>query len=39
MIYYFRYKENDKFISCGGDKLFFIWDVLSGNYIRKIYAH
>lgn len=37
--YNFRFNENDKFASCGGDKTFFIWDVLSGNIIRKVLAH
>ncbi|CDW87464.1 mitogen-activated protein kinase organizer [Stylonychia lemnae] len=33
------FNENDKFASCGGDKTFYIWDVLSGKYIRKFIAH
>lgn len=40
-IYYkwYRFRDNDKFASCGGDKVFYIWDVLTGKYIRKIVAH
>jgi len=33
------FSDNNKFASCGGDKVFFIWDVLTGNFIRKIIAH
>mmetsp|Transcript_33719 Transcript_33719/g.24376 ORF Transcript_33719/g.24376 Transcript_33719/m.24376 type:complete len:82 (-) Transcript_33719:560-805(-) len=33
------YKENDKFISCGGDKKVYIWDVIQGRPIRNIDAH
>lgn len=36
---YYRFKDNSKFASCGGDKVFYIWDVLSARYIRKIIAH
>lgn len=34
-----RFKENDRFASCGGDKTFYIWDVMTGQILRKILAH
>lgn len=33
------FKDNSRFVSCGGDKVFYLWDVLSGKYIRKVVAH
>lgn len=33
------FQDNGRFASCGGDKTFFLWDVLTGKYIRKITAH
>ena len=33
------FESNDKFVTCGGDKLLFVWDVLKGQWIRKIQAH
>ena len=30
------FAENDKFVTCGGDKMLFLWDVLKGQWIRKI---
>ncbi|CAK0884025.1 unnamed protein product, partial [Prorocentrum cordatum] len=32
-------EDNAKFVSCGGDKDFFQWDVTSGNVIRKFVGH
>jgi mitogen-activated protein kinase organizer 1 len=32
-------EDNSKFISCGGDKQFFQWDVTSGQVIRKFVGH
>jgi len=37
--YFYRFRDNARFASCGGDKIFYVWDVLSGKYIRKIVAH
>ena len=34
-----RFSDNTRFASCGGDKVFYVWDVLTGKYIRKIVAH
>ena len=33
------FQDNSRFASCGGDKTFFLWDVLTGKYTRKISAH
>ena len=33
------FQDNSKFASCGGDKVFYVWDVISGKYTRKIVAH
>lgn len=33
------FSDNNRFASCGGDQVFYIWDVLSGRYLRKITAH
>ena len=33
------FADNEKFVTCGGDKLIFLWDVLKGTWIRKIQAH
>lgn len=35
----FSFKDNSRFVSCGGDKVFYLWDVLTGKYIRKVIAH
>ncbi len=32
-------RDNSKFASCGGDKQIFLWDVASGNFIRKLRGH
>ena len=31
--------DNSKFVSCGSDKLIFLWDVTSGQAIRKLVGH
>jgi len=31
--------DNSKFVSCGSDKLIFLWDVTSGQAIRKFTGH
>lgn len=31
--------DNARFVSCGGDKDFFLWDVTSGQVIRKFVGH
>ena len=33
------YKDNSRFVSVGGDKHPFLWDVKTGNIIRKIKGH
>jgi len=32
-------EDNSKFVTCGGDKQFFQWDVTTGNVIRKFVGH
>ena len=32
-------KDNEKFSSCGRDKLVFVWDVASGRVIRRLQGH
>jgi WD40 repeat protein len=36
---YCRSHDNAKFASCGGDKLVFVWDVASGQVIRRLQGH
>ena len=31
--------DNSKFVSCGSDKLIFLWDVTSAQVIRKLTGH
>jgi mitogen-activated protein kinase organizer 1 len=31
--------DNAKFASCGGDKTVFVWDVASGQIIRRLQGH
>ena len=31
--------ENDKFVSCGGDKIVYMWDILKGQWMRKFEGH
>ena len=33
------FPQNDKFISCGGDKTFYVWETLKGTYVRKFEGH
>ncbi|KAF8821342.1 WD domain, G-beta repeat-containing protein, partial [Cardiosporidium cionae] len=33
------FDDNSKFISVGGDKIFFMWDVATGQIIRKFIGH
>ena len=35
----FASEDNSKFVTAGGDKHFFQWDVTSGNIIRKFVGH
>jgi len=32
-------QDNGRFASCGGDKTIFIWDIKTGNTIRKFMGH
>jgi len=32
-------EDNSKFVSCGGDKQFFLWDVTTAQVIRKFVGH
>jgi WD40 repeat protein len=34
-----RAHDNTKFVSSGGDRSVFLWDVTTGNTIRRISAH
>ena len=34
-----RSHDNSKFVSCGGDRSVFLWDVMTGNTIRRIAGH
>lgn len=31
--------DNAKFASCGGDRAVFVWDVASGQAVRKLQGH
>jgi mitogen-activated protein kinase organizer 1 len=31
--------SNSKFVSCGGDKSIFLWDVMSGNILKRFTGH
>lgn len=31
--------DNSKFVSCGGDKQVFVWDVARGSVIRRFKGH
>ena len=35
----FSAHDNTKFVSSGGDRSVFIWDVTTGNTVRRISAH
>ena len=35
----FSAHDNTKFVSSGGDRSVFLWDVTTGNTIRRISAH
>lgn len=32
-------KDNSKFVTCGGDKIVMVTDVIQGKYIRKFTGH
>jgi len=32
-------KDNARFASCGGDKVFFLWDVATARVVRKFTGH
>jgi mitogen-activated protein kinase organizer 1 len=34
-----RTEDNGRFVSCGADKLVFLWDVTTGKTIRKFQGH
>ena len=34
-----RSHDNSKFVSSGGDRSVFLWDVMAGNTIRRIAGH
>lgn len=31
--------DNERFVTCGGDKLVYMWDVIKGHWIRKFDGH
>eukprot|EP00511_Aplanochytrium_stocchinoi_P000381 CAMPEP_0204822016 /NCGR_PEP_ID=MMETSP1346-20131115/202_1 /ASSEMBLY_ACC=CAM_ASM_000771 /TAXON_ID=215587 /ORGANISM="Aplanochytrium stocchinoi, Strain GSBS06" /LENGTH=253 /DNA_ID=CAMNT_0051948015 /DNA_START=406 /DNA_END=1167 /DNA_ORIENTATION=- len=31
--------DNSRFLSCGGDKLAYLWDVKAGRVVRKLFGH
>jgi len=33
------FEDNSKFVSCGGDKTVFLWDVSTGQTIRRFMGH
>jgi mitogen-activated protein kinase organizer 1 len=33
------YPSNDRFLSCGGDKAFFLWETIEGKWVRKFEGH
>jgi mitogen-activated protein kinase organizer 1 len=37
--FFFSAHDNTKFVSSGGDRSVFLWDVTTGNTIRRISAH
>ena len=32
-------QDNSRFVSCGGDKCIFLWDVASGSIVRRFKGH
>ena len=33
------FRDNQRFVSCGRDKVFFVWETLKGTWVRKFEGH